>query len=105
MLNITTILNITSRWKIHKSYSVGIDPVSEAGDLGVDPGRVGAAADAPGDEPHHGPAAGLRLAHQRRAPVPGAGVLAHLAPRTHLATVQLEPVTGPAPLLVQRRLE
>ncbi len=70
--------------------SVGIDPIPEVGDPRVDPGDFGCAADAPRDQPHHRPAARLRLAHQRRAPVPRARVLTRLAPRADLARVQRE---------------
>jgi hypothetical protein len=80
--------------------SVGIDPVLKVGDPGVDPRDFGCAADAPRDQPHHRPAARLRLTHQRRAPVPRARVLTRLTPRADLARVQRELVPHAALLRV-----
>ena len=40
---------------------IRVDPVGEAGHIGVHPGGVRAAAHAPGDQPHHRPPPGLGL--------------------------------------------
>jgi len=58
---------------------VGLDPVPEEGHPGVDTGHVAGAADAPGDQAHHRPAARLGLTDQRRAAVAGTGVLTNLS--------------------------
>ena len=84
---------------------IRVDPVCEAGHIGVHPGGVRAAAHAPGDEAHHRPPPGLGLADQGGAAVPCARVLADLAPGAHLAAVQLEPVPGARSLAVQRHLQ
>ena len=74
-------------------------------DPGVDAGHVAGTADTPGDEPHHGPPARLSLADQGAAPVPRAGILAHLAPGADLAITQCEPVAAVGPLPVEGRLQ
>ena len=42
-------------------FSVGVDPVPVLRHLDIHTGDVGGASDAPGDQPHHGPSAGLGL--------------------------------------------
>ena len=42
-------------------FSISVDPVSEVRQLGVNTRYIGGAADAPGDQTHHRPAAGLGL--------------------------------------------
>merc|ERR1719410_2564653 len=74
-------------------FSVGVDPVPVLRHLDIHPGDVRGAADAPGDQPHHRPSAGLGLTHKGRAAISDTGILANLTTCADLARMEHKPVT------------
>ena len=88
-----------------REKSVGVDPVPEVCDPGIDPRDVGGTAHAPGHQPHHRPPPRHCLADEWRPAVPGTRIFAHFAAGANLTRIQGKLVAHAALLEVDGRLE
>merc|ERR1719278_818867 len=85
--------------------SVGVDPVPEVRDPGVNSWSLRGTTHPPGHQTDHSPSPRLSLADQRRSSISSAGVLTNLSPGTDLTGVQLEPVAEALSLVVESELQ